>query len=298
MGVLPPLTLVLDEEPPAHVPDACDPSVELWWDRTGAVRAMAQPARGRHWMRVTGVATFSFDDRAREVLAVPDPGVAREAVETAYRDMVRPVALQALGLELLHASAVITPQGVIVLCGCSGTGKSTFAFALAKMPAHSLWADDLTLLDLRGTLLEAVALPFDIGLRPASVSYFRDVESSPPRKARESRAPLRAICILRRVDPAGPLHVTRLTASAAFSQLMDYAHSFCTEVVERRRRMLRGYMELVARVPVLEVRFRPGFDAFPAVLDGLMSRVGDETHAQCDRPQPAVESSIAQLEAT
>jgi hypothetical protein len=37
--------------------------------------------------------------------------------------------------------------------------------------------------------------------------------------------------------------------------------------------MLLAYLDLVARVPVLEVRFRPGLERLPALLDAIEEAV-------------------------
>jgi len=39
--------------------------------------------------------------------------------------------------------------------------------------------------------------------------------------------------------------------------------------VERNKSMMRHYLELVARVPVFEIRFQPGLETLPAVLDDI-----------------------------
>ncbi|WP_114520448.1 hypothetical protein [Altererythrobacter sp. ZODW24] len=51
------------------------------------------------------------------------------------------------GLQLLHGSAVMGPQGAVLLAGEAGAGKSTFAAAMTSR-GHSLVADDLSRVEL------------------------------------------------------------------------------------------------------------------------------------------------------
>src|SRR5512134_3155557 len=80
---------------------------------------------------VPGVARLRFDRTGERVEATPEPGVSPVAVSRAYRDAL-PLVLQARGSEVLHASAVLGPRGVVALCGASGSGKSTLAYALGR----------------------------------------------------------------------------------------------------------------------------------------------------------------------
>ena len=72
------------------------------------------------------------------------------------------VLLQQRGVATLHAAAVRTPAGAVLLLGRSGHGKSSLAAALVER-GHALLADDVTGVVLRGG--RATALPAFAGLR-------------------------------------------------------------------------------------------------------------------------------------
>ena len=105
---------------------------------------------GVHWMHWPNLGAFAFAPGAEFVTAFPLPGVPVELIEEIYERGVLPMALQALGLEALHASGLLLPQGVLGLFATSETGKSTFAYELAKR-GHTLWADDSILFDTGAT---------------------------------------------------------------------------------------------------------------------------------------------------
>ena len=64
------------------------------------------------------------------------------------------------GWEALHASAVLSPQGVVAFCAGSGTGKSTIARGLSER-GYQLCADDAV----------AVKADFAINRRDFNINY-------------------------------------------------------------------------------------------------------------------------------
>jgi hypothetical protein len=219
---------------------------------------------------------LSFDDGGERVTAMPDAGVGAEAVAEAYQHFALPMVLQALGHEVLHASAVCSPRGVTAFCGDSGAGKSTIAHGLHRR-GHAAWADDAVALDISPAAIDAVPLPFDARLRPASAELFglgaaaiRLPVAAPP-----APLPLLAVCVLTRLDAAsGPPALERLAPAAAFAALLPHAFCFSLRDVARKRLMLERYLSLIARVPVFRLAFGTALDGVPAILDRLEPMIG------------------------
>src|SRR5215510_11180598 len=109
-----------------------DARVEIWRNHAGAVYAYGGTLGEECWMHVPGLASFRFSPSENEVSASISHGVEEEAVVDTYRRRVLPMALQVAGREVLHASAVRSPAGIIALCGSSQTGKSTIAYGLSQ----------------------------------------------------------------------------------------------------------------------------------------------------------------------
>ena len=63
----------------------------------------------------------------------PVRGMTLEWARAEFDRMLRPIVLQALGWQALHAGAALTSEGALLFCGRSGAGKSTTAYALGKM---------------------------------------------------------------------------------------------------------------------------------------------------------------------
>jgi hypothetical protein len=248
---------------------------EAWPDAAGGVFALCRSEGGRHWMDLPGVATLRFDAGGRRVAARPRAGVAPSAVADAYRHAALPMVLQALGAEVLHASAVDGRGGVVAFCGASGSGKSTLAYALHRR-GHGLWADDAVALDVADDGAIARPLPFDVRLRPASAALFglgpaaARLAASPGDRA---PAPLAAVCLLDR--GAGRARIERLPPAAAFPAVLTHAHCFSLRDAARKRLMLSRYLALVSRVPVFALGLEDDLGALGDAVAAVERLLGD-----------------------
>ena len=89
-------------------------------------------------MELPDLGTFRFDGHGDRVIAAARPGVGAGAIAEAYWHAALPLVLQARGSEVLHASAVLTPGGVVAFCGTSRSGKSTIAYGLHRRGYRSV----------------------------------------------------------------------------------------------------------------------------------------------------------------
>jgi hypothetical protein len=247
---------------------APDPAVDevVWRDSDGQVAAYGSTTGSRHRMRMPGLATFAWRDGSDEVTA--RTAARKDAVIDAFQRCVLPMALHTRGVQVLHASAVRGPDGVVALCARSGTGKSTLAYGLSRRPGRAVWADDAVAFDTRGLAVMALPLPFELHLRSTAAAFFggepvRDVAG----QAAEPAA-LAGVLVLERHEDA-EISTRRLSAADAFTAVLQHAYCFDLEGRPRRRETAERYLELSARVPVWEVRFPAGFDRLPELLERL-----------------------------
>jgi len=257
--------------------------VRTWQDVTGAVCAVGYVGRGAHWIRWPGTATFRID-AAGHVDAFPDAHVDPSRVRDLSRRTVVPLALQTLGYETLHASAVHFPAGLVGICGDRHAGKSTLAYSLARRGYPQI-ADDMLVLDVRNDEILSIQLPFDVRLRPEASAFWgfqtqqRDSQAvasiEPPHAGAESKVPLAALFVLCRVDRGEPVAV-RLAAASAWTALLANGYWFDPTDADQRGRLVRHYLDIVALVPVYELRFAPGLDRLDSVLDCIASTVTNE----------------------
>jgi hypothetical protein len=271
------LAIAARGEVSAPLPDEHDPTTQVWVDYAGTPAAYFYRAADEYWAYLPVVGAFRSGADGR-VLAVPNEHVSEDLVVDTYRRTIAPMTLQLLGRQVLHASAIESPAGVIGFCADSQTGKSTIAFGFSRR-GYRICADDALAFETSGPAIEALELPFSVRLRPASAAYF-DVPVPPaPRlgpegliSIGEKRSPLAALCILSRQAEGQGVELRRLAADAVIRTLLPHAYCFTLLDDDLKRRTVEEYLRLAGRVPVYEVRFTATLDELPILL-GEIERV-------------------------
>lgn len=232
------LSIDRTETPPPVVPK------EHWVDKHGRLFAWSARMRSESRLEVSGTGVFCFTDHSREVKAFVGRKTKRARVERDFLRVVRPLLLQARGWQLLHASAVLTTNGIVGLCGGSGAGKSTVARTWAK-DKHRLWADDAVLLRIR---YEAM---------PESIQLPLDAIGSPTATVTATARPLLALVILEtcgRTSSAPTLE--ELRPATALSAVLPHALCFDSTDPDLEKTLFLTYSSLVRQLPVHRLRYR------------------------------------------
>jgi hypothetical protein len=275
--VIPGLIVADRARPMSQLLDPLAPDVEACRDARGDLLAYCRAANGTLRVDLPDLASFSYERGGGHVRAMPHRPLSSAFILDTYHHCVLPLILPALGTEVLHASAVVGGAGVAALCGVSGTGKSTLAAALVRR-GYASWADDAVAVDTAGPAPTAIPLPFTVRLRPDSARFLdaageQGSSAAAPVAARP--APLAVLCMLRRVPTAtAPVTVERLGAAAACRAALEHAYCFSAKDPAQKRRTVSNYVAMAARVPAYEIRFRPGLEPLPAVLDALERVLG------------------------
>jgi hypothetical protein len=267
-------SLSIMESAPPPLPDASGEGLEVWHDDRGMICAYGTTEGRRGWMHFPGLASFSFDRDSEDVTASAPATVGRGVLTATFHRAVLPIVLQARDTEVLHASGVRLPQGVMAFCARSGTGKSTLAFGLSRR-GYRMWADDAVAFAGSRPHVKTLPLPFAVRLRPDAVAYLnasplRADETAGDGASDPEPAALAAVAVLERVERLGRMApVERLRPSAAFPAVLAHAYCFSLREPERRRRMVERYLDLTTRVPVFLIRVESGLERLPATLDAI-----------------------------
>ena len=120
-----------------------------------------------HWLRFPSLADFRISANTNNISCHPLTKIPEETIRHLLLDQVLPRCLAYQGKIMIHASAVLHEQGIILFLGDSGAGKSTLAgnFHQAGYPALS---DDC--LWIKESKDQVVAVPSYGGLRLRSDS--------------------------------------------------------------------------------------------------------------------------------
>ena len=231
---------------------------------------------GGYLVRVVDLALFFISADGTRIVAyepLPAPGMLRHLL----LDNVLPRALNVAGRDALHATAVLTPRGVLGFIGVSGAGKSTLA-ARFVAEGHALVSDDCLVLDVVGR--DVVATPSYSGLRllPDALAWMgNSVVSSVP--VTENAAKHRVTAAHTGGDNGGPvaaLYVldanakgtacetpvaTKLSQRDAFNELL--ACSFRLDVDDRVmiKRQFELFTAMAERVPMYRLSIPRSLDA-------------------------------------
>jgi hypothetical protein len=247
------------------------PSVRDAWQTRGARRIwegrlgdgetllVSATADGRYLFAFGQRALFGLDhDRERLACAPSEAGIAWQRT---LLTKVLPNIAMLRGYEALHASAVASPRGAVLVLAPSGTGKSALALALA----HAGWpliSDDILVLGRDGTGVYAHPGTPHVNVdRPArgrrperDVAEVLGVLGGELWLAARSllAEPCRpaAVCLLRRGGP-GPLCIEQIPATPV--ALAPYMLGL-PDGAERERERFSLYCELTATASLLQIR--------------------------------------------
>jgi len=175
--------LVVDSNDPLPgVPSALDAKVDLRVQFLSSQKAQPSPCRwfmqwrfpggelwlsfakmdGGYLMRFEELGDFFIHEGGGEIVCMPRPGISSITITHLLLNQVIPLVINLRGREALHASAVITPHGIIAFSGPAGSGKSTIAGSFFAA-GYSLISDDcLALIEKDGDICGMAAYP---GLR-------------------------------------------------------------------------------------------------------------------------------------
>jgi hypothetical protein len=257
------------------------PGVHVWFNKQGGVVARGFRQGGHYWMAWPRLATYRFDVRDPFITAYAEPSAPIDIIWDTYRRSVLPMAMQVRGREALHASAIVSRQGVVAFCAASETGKSTMAFGLRRR-GFPQWSDDGVVFAAGTSSILSFPLPFEVRLRPGSrellggnlPTAIRFTQNSPGEQIHTEPLPIALICLLTRstsseVNPHP--RVTPVSPASAFRAMLTHAHEFDPSDEGRRARMMQAYLDLVDRVPVCEVTFAPDREQLNLLLDTVVA---------------------------
>ena len=246
--------------------------VNEWVDDACEAFARAFFWNGLYWIDWLGLGAFAFSNCSRAVKVWPQAAVEHTAVVDTFSSMIQPIILQALGWQVLHAGAAAGPGGVVAFCGRSGSGKSTLAFAMQQLGWRQ-FADDALVLRLDNDRVTACQLPFKPRLRPPSRAHFAracvEVSSAP----QPAELPLKAAFLLRQDARLPSPRIALLPPALAFSELLAHGHCLETDDPVQTRRLARDYLTIAGCVPAFTLVYRPDFEDFRQLTEGVVSSV-------------------------
>jgi hypothetical protein len=253
------------------------PDVDPWLDQAGRAYAWSHSKGCAHWIFWNQIARFDFDNNSPFVTVHALPSAGHELLNEIYLEHILPLVLTTRGFEVIHASAIRSPGGVLAFAAFTGTGKSSTAYALHSR-GFPLWADDAVVFQIEQGEVFSTPIPFNIRLFPDMLSSIENSlftgqaeKNIDPHRFQE-RLPLVGIYLLERKetwnDPR-PIQITRLSLEAAFTRLLPHAYAFEQHNPERTQSLAASYLGLVSRIPVCQLSYSSNREALPEFITAL-----------------------------
>lgn len=252
---------------------ADSPIVELT-DADGVSWGQEYEAAERLCVCVPGLAVFVRANQTGEICVFPVEGASEAAIHKILGRGVAPLFAHRSGLEVLHASAVELPAGIVAFGGAPRSGKSTIAYGFAARRRRQ-WSDDALAIDAAVTPVSVVPLPFSPRLRSDSAALFRSRRCDPldldVARMSSGCRPLAALFLLRPAceQPYGGTHLESLSGAEAFIQALNSSLFYEDATADRHDLTIRHFLGLAASVPVVRIVFPSKLDEVGAVLDSI-----------------------------
>ena len=239
-----------------------------------------QARPGAFLIELEGVARYLATDGC-DILVEPLGGNADD-VASAFVSAALAPCLQQRGVVTLHAAAVASQAGAVLLLGPSAVGKSSLAAALVRR-GHALLADDITgvVLDAGGQPLALPAFPRQklwaqtldrMGWRAQAGARVRQGLdkhwTEPERYCAEPQPVLAAVALAE--GTAAEIDIRLVSCGDAFWALTENTHrKRALDAMDGTARHFRTVTALARRVPML-LATRP---RHPFTLEALAARV-------------------------
>ena len=243
-------------------------------------------------LRFADLSDFVIANEMRSIHCFPLAGVPLETIAHLLLNQVIPLVLSQRGKVVLHAGAVVLPQGAVAFMGRSGLGKSTLTATLAQRGYPMLTDDGLLLEERGGRLLVIPSYPglrlwpemaemfFKSAPQLSAVSHYSEKKLV---KLQNTQLPFTGVPVpLRRVYLLAPpeetvgladVIITPLPPREAFIE--TFKHAFRIDNTCRVR--LQQGFEAIARAVAEPIYFRLAFPRdiamLPMVVEAILADV-------------------------
>lgn len=241
------------------------------------------------------LADFLVQADGTRVCCYPRSGATPETIRHLFLDQVLPLVLSHRGELVLHASAVVCPQGAIAFIGVSGVGKSTLSASFTRQGCPLLADDCLRVQERAGQFFGIPSYP-SLRLWDDAIRVLFGHQSEAPPVAlyttkkrmgvdRGARAFCPGAALLRRLYILAPgehpartkeVKVTPLRPREAFVELVKAAYKLDIEDRERLRREFECLGRMVAIPFLYRLAYPRDFAFLPAVQDAILQNLSED----------------------
>jgi hypothetical protein len=261
-----------------------------WYSLDGSIWLSFARLEGEYVLRFPEYVDFVISTDGHTISGYPRENCPPETMRHLLLNQVIPVVLSHLGKLVLHASACVTPQGVIAFMGMTGAGKSTLAASFG-LRGFAILTDDCLLVEQR--VAGIMTVPSYPGLRlwPETITalFERTPVLQPLAHYTDKKRllfdqdqfdgplSLRAIYVLTqpgKVQNIDDLAITPLGVSEALLETVK--HTFQLDITDRKKlgQAFRQHEWLAKSVPFFRLAYPRDHAFLPSVNDAILNQLG------------------------
>lgn len=256
------------------------PKLEIWENLPeGAIQTITDLRKTPtgYWLACNGIGAIEIDCKNKQILAYPAKETSEEEFNYFLIHNWLPLAYQAGGSQVIHASAVahLESHKIILFCGESGSGKSTMAFGLGQRPSWHQIADDRLAFTVSNGSAIPLFIPDSVKLRPASASHFNQIAFNYNNLSWiQKELDITTVFFLERIpleEKKGmpPFSIHPIKRTEAYPLLLKQAFSLAPGLQELKKTIIQDYLSLANQLNSNIVRFQSEFDILEALFDHL-----------------------------
>jgi len=261
--------------------------LNAWYAYDGRVWLAFARIETGYLLRFPAFADFVISKDARTISGFPRGNTPEASIRHLLLNQIIPIVLSQQGNLVLHASACLTPQGVLAFMGTTGMGKSTLAasFGLRGFPVLT---DDCLLVEEREGQVISVLSYAGVRLWPESVEALFDEQpelqplahyTDKKRFVFDQRPgadplPLRAVYVLTKPDedqPSDEIRVLPLSSSEALLEAVKHTFQLDVTDLDRLGQAFRRYQWLAQSVPFFRLIYPRDHAALPVVNSTILN---------------------------
>jgi len=225
------------------------------------------------WFLREDLGGIKFSNSNSNVDVYPANGIDRSLFKKLVVNDWLPRVYQYWGYQVIHASAVthLDSSKVVTFVGSTGTGKSTFAYALGKRTGWQQINDDgVAFLPCQNSV-KLLPIPNEIRLRPESTVYFNNSSSQVEKLNWPSNnLELKYIFYLDQTTKnIISFNIKKLDGANTYKLLLKEAYALSLSFQEKNIDLMKDYLSLSSLIPIYKISYKKDFKFLESLLDSI-----------------------------
>ncbi|MBI4479449.1 MAG: hypothetical protein HY651_05460 [Acidobacteria bacterium] len=260
------------------------------WELADGTSWLLTAKTGKDYLlRFPEFADFRIVQSGRAIVCDALRGTPLATLRHLFLDQVVPLVLSQQGRLVLHASAVVSPDGAIAFLGMTGRGKSTLAADFCQQGFQLLADDCLLLRESKGRFLSVPGYPglrlwgdtlsglgwHEAGMAP--VAHYTEKKRVGTRHGRvrwaAEEVPLLRIYVLEPTDPSTPEQTIRIIPMRPQDALMELVQcAYRLDITDRNRvqEQFESLSRIAAGAPLYRLQFPHDFARLSEVRGAIL----------------------------